>query len=520
MKPTRMLGLAGLVAGAAVAVAVAAPWPEAAIPPVEVSYGAPGQVLKGEISLRATATAKEARVVAVTFLLDGRAIGSDTTPPYTLDVSTRLLPPGEHRLRVAAVDTLGRRAATKPARVRIRAGGNPIVTASPSRGLQQALSALRRGQVTVLLAPGRYVLSEVTLGSGARLVGSGAATVIVPPTGGGYFALLVARGSGIRISDLSLDGGGPGAGKGIGVAVFKGSSDVRLQRLRLTRVRGDAVNAWGQHADISVQDSIIDGGGYGYAGVRILGSDQSRDASVIRTRIRGFRGYGIVFPQKEYGRPAAALHALALDNTISDIYDPAHAVCKTNPLTPFCGTTEAAIESGGVAAAIVGNTIRRTGWDGIETVGSSTRVSVIDNDIGETGTGIYLEHSTNLSLISNNRIAGVKKGINVEWRYGGIDSDENTISFNRILSATRSGLFVDVGADDNRIVGNVFVGGARPAIILQGSSRNIVRSNLGCRGDGGPLVREQTGWHDDGGEAPPLDNRLIGNTDVHPCDAG
>lgn len=520
MKATAMLRLAGLAAGVAAVVVVAAPRPEAASPPVEVSYRGPGHVLTGEIALRATATAKGARVVAVTFLLDGKAIGSDTTPPYALDVSTRLLPQGEHRLRIAAVDTLGRRAATKPARVRIRAGGDAIMTASPSRGLQRAISALRQGQLTVRLAPGRYVLSDVTLGSGARLIGSGAATVIAPPAGGGYFALLVARGSGIRISDLSLDGGGPGDGKGIGVAIFEGSTDVRLQRLRFTRVRRDAVNAWGQHSDISVQDSIMDGGGYGYAGVRIFGSDPSRDASVIRTRIRGFRGYGIVFPQKEYGRATAALHALALDNTVSDIYDPARAVCKTNPLTPFCGTTEAAIESGGVEAAIVGNTIRRTGWDGIETVGSSTRVSVIDNDIRDTGTGIYLEHATNLSLISRNRIAGVKKGINVEWRYGGIDSDENTFSFNRILSATRSGLFVDVGADDNRIVGNSFVGGARPSIILQGSSRNLVQTNRGCGGRGTPLVREQKGWHDDGTEAAPLDNRLIGNTDVRSCDGG
>jgi parallel beta-helix repeat protein len=520
MKATRVLRLAGLAAGATAAVVVPASWLNAASPPVEVSYRGPGQVLKGEISLRATATARGARVVAVTFVIDGVAIGSDTTPPYTLDVSTRQLPPGVHRLRVTAVDTLGRRAATKPVRVRIRAGGNPFVAASPSRGLQPALAALRRGHLTVRLEPGRYVLSDVTLGSGARLVGSGPGTVIVPPAGTGYFALLVARGSGIRISDLSIDGGGPGAGKGIGVAVFEGSSDVRLQRLRFTNVRGDGVHAWGQHADISIQDSIMDGGGYGYAGVRIFGSDESRDASVIRTRIRGFRGYGIVFPQKEYGRPAAALHALALDNTVSDISDPAHAVCATNPLTPLCGTTEAGIESGGVEAAIVGNTIRRTRWDGIETVGSSTRVSVIDNDIRDTGTGIYLEHSTNFSLISNNRISGVKKGINVEWRYGGIGSDQNTFSFNRIMSATRSGLFVDVGADGNRIVGNAFVGGARPAIILQGSSRNVVRANRGCRGDGGPLVREQKGWHDDGGEALPLDNRLTGNTDVRSCDAG
>ncbi len=47
---------------------------------------------------------------------------------------------------------------------------------------------------------------------------------------------LVAKGKNIRVSDLALDGGGPAGGRGRRdrVAVFDGSSDVRLQRLRIT----------------------------------------------------------------------------------------------------------------------------------------------------------------------------------------------------------------------------------------------------------------------------------------------
>ncbi len=54
------------------------------------------------------------RVAAVSWFLDGRPLGSDTTKPYRLDVDPALLPQGRHRLRVEAVDNLG--AAGRPSR--------------------------------------------------------------------------------------------------------------------------------------------------------------------------------------------------------------------------------------------------------------------------------------------------------------------------------------------------------------------------------------------------------------------
>ena len=52
--------------------------------------------------------------------------------------------------------------------------------------------------------------------------------MISAPAGTPYWALLVAKGVNIGISDLTLDGGGPGRGRGIAVAVFDGSRNVRL----------------------------------------------------------------------------------------------------------------------------------------------------------------------------------------------------------------------------------------------------------------------------------------------------
>jgi hypothetical protein len=456
------------------------------------------------------------RVVAVTFFLDGRPLGSDTTRPYRLDVEPALLPQGSHQVRVEAVDNLGRRRSTTPSSVTVDASGSELVEAAPGASFARAREALERGGVTVRLAPGRYTVEELELGSGARLVGSGLQTVLAAPARTRYWALLVARGKNIRISDLTLDGGGNRPRDregGIGVAVFDGSRDVRLQRLRMTRVRTDGVNSWGAHSNISIQDSRIESNGRGEAGVVALGSDESRDTSVIRTRVRGFTSFGILLQQQQHGRPRADLHGVVLDSVVSDIRDPSRDGCWTAAKyrTPGCGTNEGGIWTGGVEAAVIGNTVRRARWDGIETVGSSTRTTIVDNEIHDTRTGIYLEHSTHRSLIARNVIVDALTGINVEWWHEGEGSRRNTFAQNRIVGA-EAGIFVDVGGDRNRIVGNVFVGGSRPAIILQGSSHNLVQGNRGCRARGDSLVALESARWDDGSEAHSRANRLTGNS--------
>lgn len=495
--------------------------PPAAAPPTgppSVRYLGPGS-LSGPSSLRARAAAASGRIVAVTFLLDGRPLGSDTTPPYALDVEPALLRPGDHRLRVEAVDNLGRRTTSQARSLKVERGAGRVLEASPVT-FGRAREALRAGGVTVRLAPGRYFVGQLRLGTGARLVGSGPETVLAAHPGA-YWAVVVARGEGIRISDLTIDGGGPGPGSddgGIGVAVFDGSSDVRLQRLQFVRVRTHGVNVWGANSDVSVQDSTFEGAGTAQAAVLSLGSDRSRDTSAIRNRIHGFRSYGILLGQKAFDRPTAALHGLALDNDIRDIRDPARDRCVYDTRnTPRCGTNEGGIWTGGVEAAIVGNTVVRARWDGIETVGSSTRTTIVRNVIRNTRTGIYLEHSTRRSIIARNLIANAEAGINVEWFHEGQGSSHNTFESNRFENTSDAGLFVDVGGDGNRIVGNVFIGGARPAITLQGSSNNVVQDNLGCDGRGGSLVEMQSANYDDGTPAHSRANRLAGNRAVKTC---
>jgi hypothetical protein len=509
---------AGILALAPAVTSRAAPIPSPAPVRVAVSDASSGR--DGVLELHATASSRGARVAAVTFLLDGRVLGSDTTAPYSLELPARELGAGPLRLRALAVDARGRRAASATRTIRTRAHPAPReITASPHQGLRRALAALRAGHVAVRLLPGRYLLTEPTIGSGATLIGSGPATVLEPANPSSYFAVLSVAGSRIRISDLTIDGSGPGSGAGIAVAIRPHSSNVTLQRLHLKDVRRDGVNVWGAHSGISVQDSWIKGNGSAHAGVVALESAESRNTSVIRTHIAGFRSYGILFAQKEYGRRSAGLHALALDNRISDVVDPARSICTTKPLSPGCGTNEAGIQTGAVRAVIAGNTVERTAWDGIETVGSSTGVAVVDNRITATRVGIYLEHATNRSLFARNAVADVRTGINVEWRYSGVGSSRNVFFANRVVRAYHSGLFVDVGGDANVITGNVFLGGARPAIVLQGTSANVVRGNRGC-GTRGPLVHEQSGSWDDGSKADARENAVAENLSLGTCPQG
>jgi hypothetical protein len=447
--------------------------------------------LHGDATLRARVRGSGQRIVAVTFLLDGRPLGTDTTRPIALDVDASQLPPGSHRLRAEAVDRLGRRALSAP--IRVRSAATRAAVSTPDE-MDAALAALARGHVTVRLGPGRYQVPHVELGSGARLIGAGRATVLSATSAG--WSLVTARGGEVRIADLTIDGAGR-ADRGIGVAA--GSHDVRLQRLRIRGIRETGVEIWGAHADVSLQDSVITGEGATGAGVADFGSDDSHDTSVIRSDISGFRGYGITFVQRAYDRPAAAAHALALENRISHIDDPAAAD----------GTHEGGIWSGGVGAAIIGNRIRDTGWDGIQTVGSSRGVTVVDNDIARTRVGIYLEHETNDSLFADNRIADVATGINVEWRYEGAGSNSNTFARNAIARPTDAGIFVDVAGDRNRLADNLVIGGSGPAVVLQGASDNVVAGTAACARGGERIVVQQSAHFDNGQPAHSLRNRVV-----------
>jgi Periplasmic copper-binding protein (NosD) len=465
-----------------------------------VAYAGPA-TLRGHVTLRAKVHGAT-RVVGVTFMLGGRPLGTVTRAPWALGVDAVLLPAGKARLTLAAVDRLGHRTSSAASTVAVLPGGEPVLRVTPRRGFSQALLALSRGSVLVHLGPGRYRVSHIVLGPGARLAGSGPATILMPSAGTSG-TLLSTRSNHVRISDLAVQGRWQ-IDQAISIA---GASDVRVQRVGVSGTRVNGIEIWGVHSRDSIQDSTLLGSGVASnGGVFELGSANSSQTSVIRTRISGFRGFGVIFDQRFHGLPTAALHNLALDNRISDIFDP----------TRQDGTDEGGIWTGGVQAAVIGNAISGTGIDGIETVGSSTDDTIIGNDVRGTPVGLYVEHSTNGSLLAYNRISDVVTGINVEWRHDGGGSNANTFAHNRI-AATQVGVFVDVRDDYNSIVANTFVGAHATPITFQGSSENLARNNVACPAGSQPFVVQQSARLPTGDVASARHNRVVDNVRTNSC---
>ena len=468
---------------------------------VRASYTGP-RTLRGRAVLRARVDGGT-RIVAVTYELAGRAVGTVTRPPWSLAIDAPLLTPGTAKLRVTAVDRLGDRVLSPAVAVHVLRGGEHLVRVTTQHRFDVVLPTLARGHVRVLVGPGVYRADQITLGPGARLTGSGRRTVLTPAAGSTGAAVITTSARDVRVSDLALDGAGR---TDYGMSISDGAAEVRVQRLRVGSVRGSGIELWGPHTDASIEDSVLVGRGATGAGVFDLGSGQSSDTSVIRTRISGFRGYGVLFAQRFYGLAKAANNNVALDNQISDIVDP----------STHNGTDAGGIWSGGTEAAVIGNTISSTGTDGIETVGSSTRDTIVDNNVSLTRVGIYIERSTNDSLVTRNRIARVATGINVEWRHGGGSSLANTFELNSIAAA-RVGVFVDVQANDNQILKNVFTAAAETPVILQGSSGNTVRGNLACAVGSKPLVVLQTAQTETGATATSTDNQVSDNGRTGTC---
>ena len=493
-----LLAVLACLAVALPALAVAAERAQRAAPPA-LAYAGPTTVRAGT-----TLTARvpsDRNIVAATFRVDGKPFASDTVPPYTGRVLSGELEPGSHRVVVEIVYRSGDRRRSKPSQIAVpRRGGQRMLTVSPAR-FASAARRMAAGNVAVRLLPGRYPVRDMHIGSNVTLVGSGPSTVL-QTAADDHWAGLVLKGSDITVANLAIRPSS--AAQGRGIAVQPGSQRVTLRRLDISRTRDAGVYVWGNASEVTLQDSRIDGGTTAVSGV-IVRTGEGNDASVIRTRITRFAGFGVLFSQVRHDNRSAGLRNVALDNDIADI----DATEDTD------GRSKGGIWSGGALASIIGNRVTRSGWDGIETVGSSYQVVIARNTISSTRVGIYLEHATNSSLISRNVITGVRTGINVEWFYNGIGSADNQFVENVVHNA-RIGIFVDYGSDRNLLSKNRFHYGGRPSIILQGASANRVVQNVAC-GAEGSIVREQVADPGTGVSVLGTGNVIEANTSVPAC---
>ncbi len=463
------------------------------------------RVAGGLVRLHASASTHGTPVRLVTFLVDGRAVGSDSAAPFSFDWNPADLRAGHHVLQATASTADGVFAIS--ARVSISTSGRLVATRElrPGQSLRRAVAALPAGGGSVHLAPGVYRVHDLTLRSGVQLIGSGPSTVLRPGSRANYDSVLNIRGKGVSVRGLTVDGNAAAQTRGAGraIQVGPGSRDVVVSRVRIVRPRSHGVYLWGDHRRVSIQDSVIDGGGRASAGVMDRITDAaSGDTSVLRTTVRNVRDYGINFFPWTPSRVYPGARALAVGNVIQHVQNNA----TDN------GTNEGGIWTGGIDAVIRENVITDTGWDGIQTLGLSRRAVIAGNRISRTGVGIYVEHETWDTLIESNTMSGITgNGINVEWRYGGKGSGRLTIRGNRILAPGGYGVFVDVGANDNVIAANVIANARRGGIRLQGTTGNLVTGNDLRATSQAWCVIETTGRFDDGSPAHTGGNEFSAN---------
>ena len=482
-----------------------------------VGFGSPDAVaapaVSGVHATRATgglvrfhaSVAGSPRTRLVNFLVDGRIVGSDSAPPFSFLWNPADLRAGHHVLRAVAMTANGASVTSQP--VSISTSGRLVATRElrPGQSLKAALAALPRSGGSVHLAPGVYRVQNLWVRSGVHLIGSGPSTILRPASRRSPESVLNIRGRGVTVRGLTVDGSSSARKRGANraIEVGPGARDVVISHVRVVHPRRHGVHLWGDHQRVSVQDSVIDGSNRASAGVKDQITDTtSGDTSVLRTKVRNMRDFGINFfpwtPSRVYPGP----RAVAVGNEITHIKN-----AQTDN-----GTNESGIWTGGIDAMIRNNVVNDTGWDGIQTIGMSRRTVIAGNRVSRTGVGIYLEHETWDTLVEANtltRLTGT--GINVEWRYDGKGSGRLTIRGNRIVSPGNFGVFVDVGANNNKITGNVISSPRRGGIRLQGSTGNLVTGNTMSGTSAARCVSESTGLFDDGRAARASNNTIRSN---------
>jgi hypothetical protein len=424
----------------------------------------------GLLQLGAAPTGGSSRTVLVDFYVDGSIVGTAASAPWRTLVDFTRISPGRHELRVVAVSLDRRRRASLASSVTVTRAQISTPQDAIRGNLQAAVDTLGPDGGTLRLPAGRFDVANLRLGSGVRLIGAGAAkTILVAPTGA-YDQAISVTGNDVLVSDLTIDARGSGSTADDSAALLvHDAEDVVLRRLRLVHLRGYGVHLAGHHQRISLQQSTLDGAGRALAGLAEWAADSSSgDVSVVRCVVRRMREYGITIQSYLAGQTWPDRRALVYGNDVSRINHP----------TIHDGTIEIGVWATGIGPAVLDNVVRDTGWDGIETVVNASDAVIAGNLVRGTRTGIYAENVTRDTLIEQNDIADISvAGINLEPQHNGPKSGRLTIRRNRIVGAGEFGIGIGAGTLGNSITGNQVLDTDHTAILMSGTSANLVEGN-------------------------------------------
>jgi parallel beta-helix repeat protein len=436
-----------------------------------------GATLSGFATLTATASAETGRVAWVDFLVDGDVVGSDTTAPFSFRLPASDLGAGQHTFAALAVDTSFDR--TTSASV-VATAGTTVYTrdVSTSAAFVQAVQDLASTGGSIHLEPGTYALSgALEIGSNIDIVGSGATTTTIQAAPGTTSDLLRfdnAHDTSLRDATIDYNGGTQSA-----IYVNLACYDNLFQRLSVIGLSSSryGIQSWQQPGhDFSVQDSSFDGSSDGStaggsAGIAAYGADPTTsDDSAFRDVVRNFKDYGIEFAARINGVDLPSERSVAVENTVSNISNPATA----------SGTNEAGIWLGGQDGIAYRNIVTQTGWELIWTGTNCYRCLVRENALGSATYGVYLEHSSDGTTIEGNTISDVSFGVNIEWSYfeGTVyrGTTDAVVRGNTITTLNGTGIQGSV-SDDGLVVDGNTIRGSKTPVALQALQHATVEDN-------------------------------------------
>ena len=267
----------------------------------------------------------------------------------------------------------------------VRAGGG----ADQSAMLQSAIDRTAGARVPLMLGPGEYRVSGLTLPSGSQIVGVRGATRLVF-TGG--VAMITARGADhLTLAGLVFDGADRPQPDNSALLYFSQCSDLRIAECEVLAASRTAIL-------LEQVDGMVSGNTVSKTGDVAIFSRDARGLVIQGNTVRGSGNGGILVHRSQKGDDGT----LVVDNRIEDI-------ANTRGGSGQYGNAINVFRAAGVI--VRGNRISRASFSAVRG-NAASNLQVVGNtatDIGEVA--IYSEFGFEGAVIANNTVDGAALGI-------------------------------------------------------------------------------------------------------------
>ena len=433
--------------------------------------------LTGIATLSATAdmTIIGDTTAAVTWLLDGKPIGTDSSGSsgsYSFQYNTAQTAQGTHNLTVQAFGNDGRTLTSDSTPVTVGAG--PVATSGDPTASNAIvhLSGIHGG---------------VTIGADTTVYGDGPRSTIINGN--------VTLAPNAAVENLTINGSIKAyAAKNAllqNVTVNPSTSGMSIINSPGLSVQESTFNGSDTSCAVSYAQSIGTNCSTRYVGISDLGESGSANMVIAYNTVTNFGGDDLSFdtpPAVVSGDcsgspPSSSCTLVSIPTGLQNILILGNAL--TNARGPFDNGTEARnLLVSGDGGHVFYNTATNATTTNIEPFRDAKRMDFAFNNVSGSQYGVcfYLEHFTDYTTFNNNVTGrGCSTAFNVEWfAHDAPRGSENDRFMNNDITYTSSGIFADAGTSGMVVSPTNTFHGPLPAVTLQGSTNGTIAGNDAC----------------------------------------